>query len=468
MDIMLLQEVDHFGDFYQPLLDSMGFTGVYLQRPTRKDGLCIAFRRDKYELVDSCNVYFDELATGSGNSIYERNNVGLLCRLLCKSSGISFVAATAHLYWNPARTEVKMQQARFLLQRIEKFVSADTITPPLIIGGDFNSVPASQLYQQLTSPEGISFANAVVGTGPSEVLHGPDTKFLLDASLVRLCKWMRVLGIDAALESEESQQARAQGKKMKKSVDYNKLFQQARDERRIILTNSRGMIERANCPQYSLVRTNMGMEAALISIVNEFGLLITEEKFLTVCGKCGGTIESVFASDPRLVGKFAPDDRPVFICKQCSQLYWWNLNENSSPARAMRVAERLHSLIKLNEAAVGDSSASISSNVQVQEEVGGAGGGGDGVGEEDSFTQTSESSTSVKIKVFERELVGVGAAVPVEGEVGGGEGEEENGATGGRGHAAATDSSQEKTKKKKTSFEQPLVLHELGLGAKQQ
>lgn len=70
---------------------------------------------------------------------------------------------------------------------------------------------------------------------------------------------------------------------------------------------------------------------------------------MTVCGKCGGPIEAVSIEDPRLAGKFLPADRPVFACTSCLQPYWWNERENSSPARAMKVAERLHKLIRGDE-----------------------------------------------------------------------------------------------------------------------
>jgi len=48
-DILLLQEADHYEDFYQPLLKELGFHASYFQRPGRKDGLVIAAKQ-------SCNL----------------------------------------------------------------------------------------------------------------------------------------------------------------------------------------------------------------------------------------------------------------------------------------------------------------------------------------------------------------------------------------------------------------------------
>lgn len=80
----------------------------------------------------------------------------------------------------------------------------------------------------------------------------------------------------------------------------------------------------------------------------EYGLSIKQEKFLTVCGKCGGEIEECTHSDPRVSNNSAvpPTDRSVFICKQCYQPYWWNERETSTPARAMKMADKLFNAIQ--------------------------------------------------------------------------------------------------------------------------
>ena len=45
-----------------------------------------------------------------------------------------------------------------------------------------------------------------------------------------------------------------------------------------------------------------------------------QERFLTVCGKCGGNIEEVDALDKRLMGRILPTDRPVYCCVTCAQV----------------------------------------------------------------------------------------------------------------------------------------------------
>ena len=66
-----------------------------------------------------------------------------------------------------------------------------------------------------------------------------------------------------------------------------------------------------------------------------------------MCGKCGGEIESCSHNDPRVSKNIAvpPPDREIFVCKECDQPYWWNDRENSSPAKAMKMADRLYTAV---------------------------------------------------------------------------------------------------------------------------
>lgn len=58
-----------------------------------------------------------------------------------------------------------------------------------------------------------------------------------------------------------------------------------------------------------------------MDIYREFGLELKKERFLTVCGKCGGEIEEAALEDPRIEGKMLPTDRQVFVCAKCAQVH---------------------------------------------------------------------------------------------------------------------------------------------------
>lgn len=120
---------------------------------------------------------------------------------------------------------MKCAQATYLLDRIHNFRSThqsrirgsphsgpSTRGISIVLGGDFNSTPDSELYRIFTSlfstcacvydlsienrPGDASIAERyLVGS----YFGGPDTKFLCDPSLSKLCRWLRVLGLNAAL-----------------------------------------------------------------------------------------------------------------------------------------------------------------------------------------------------------------------------------------------------------------------------
>ena len=129
--------------------------------------------------------------------------------------------------------------------------------------------------------------------------------------------------------------------KYSKASLYDAMFKRAKDEGRIILTTSKQMIERANCPPSLLVPSGKlnNLELVLAEICRTFSLTLNPNQFLTVCGKCGGEItecnvndiierdRSLDAmsqnSDSSLIGRkirFLPRDRPVYACVECFQV----------------------------------------------------------------------------------------------------------------------------------------------------
>jgi mRNA deadenylase 3'-5' endonuclease subunit Ccr4 len=111
-DMIFLQEVDHFDDFYKPVLNELGFGVSYVQRPTKLDGCVVAYARDKYAVVDEEDISFDDLALNYRESHSARNsllrhNVAvmvLLQSLQTDEPTKYIVACSTHLYWNPVTT----------------------------------------------------------------------------------------------------------------------------------------------------------------------------------------------------------------------------------------------------------------------------------------------------------------------------------------------------------------------------
>jgi hypothetical protein len=66
-------------------------------------------------------------------------------------------------------------------------------------------------------------------------------RYLLDATLNKLCRWMRILGLDTALETDEEEKRRTGEGKMI-------LFERCRMEKRTLVTTSTRLQSRSDCP----------------------------------------------------------------------------------------------------------------------------------------------------------------------------------------------------------------------------
>lgn len=347
-DLICLQEVDHYCDFYKPLLESLEKKIIYCQRNHKDDGSCIAYNNDRFVLIDTQSVYFDDLANiiPSQKKDYLKHNVALMAKFKdTYNNDKEFVASTAHLYWNPAKPEVKHKQAYYLKKKVLEF--ADSL--PMIVCGDFNSFPDSSTInivsggkQKMEKGNVYSFSEDKNVEAKQQIIYkGNDTKFICDDSLNKLCRRMRLLGIDCALETEESKILRTSSKRGCKQ-NYQLLFNQALEERRVILTTSRIMREISSCPQSMMINTR-NLDQALLEICEEYEIELKPDRFLTVCGKCGGSIDFLNKDDHKNTKITLPDDdRPIYACNICKQPYWWSESKNSSPVRAMAKATEIY------------------------------------------------------------------------------------------------------------------------------
>lgn len=213
-----------------------------------------------------------------------------------------------------------------------------------------------------SSKEGEDGTPVVRNRPPIKQFYGPNTKFLCDFSLSKLSRWLRILGVDVAMDSwennggssnpksclitpslpvepgeEEEEKVFNSNNNSSKSSSILLYFQRARREKRVILTSSKSLLARSICPPSFYVNYN-NFEQALVHIYAEYGLDLSRERFLTVCGKCGGEIEEVEGCDYRLVGKIIPMDRQIYACKLCGQVRTRNSTLFSFPVDALIVS----------------------------------------------------------------------------------------------------------------------------------
>ncbi|XP_011082141.1 carbon catabolite repressor protein 4 homolog 4-like isoform X1 [Sesamum indicum] len=196
-DFLCLQEVDEYDTFYKKNMENLGYASIYIQRSGRKrDGCGIFYNQNSAELVIEEEIDYNDLVdtvedgTTSPKEKYgvlvsgnkeepkagsklkdsqadrgdpndprvrlKRDCVGIMAAFrLQNPSSHHVIIANTHLYWDPEWADVKIAQAKYLLSRLAAFkdLVSDKFdcSPPIILAGDFNSVPGDQVYQYLVS-----------------------------------------------------------------------------------------------------------------------------------------------------------------------------------------------------------------------------------------------------------------------------------------------------------------------------
>ncbi|KAE8877193.1 hypothetical protein PF005_g13479 [Phytophthora fragariae] len=155
-DVVNLQEVDHFEDFFEPRLRNAGYMGVYKRRTgeTTHDGCAIFVKEDKFRIVSSHPLKYHV----PGHPVLDRDNIALTAVVEETSNAngstpARFVVANTHLLFNPHRGEIKLAQLNMLLEHLTSLRQEHNLMLPVLLSGDFNLAPHSPLYHFLSSGE---------------------------------------------------------------------------------------------------------------------------------------------------------------------------------------------------------------------------------------------------------------------------------------------------------------------------
>lgn len=173
-DIVCLQEVqsDHFSEFFEPELDKHGYEGLYKRKTSEVsqtfDGCATFFRRDRFLHVKKYEVEFNKAAQSLTEAVVPgaqkksalnrliKDNVALIAVLEAKSNQQGpdshgkrqlLCVANTHVNVHQELKDVKLWQVHTLLKGLEKIAASADI--PMLVCGDFNSVPGSAPHSLL-------------------------------------------------------------------------------------------------------------------------------------------------------------------------------------------------------------------------------------------------------------------------------------------------------------------------------
>lgn len=107
----------------------------------------LGWKTDQFELIDHMNIEFDDMFARykmRGKDQYKKAKPGIMALLKHKESQRVIVLTNSHFEWDPKKDFIKYGQSFWLLKQIQEFYAKHSLeleTVPLIVTGDFNSMP---------------------------------------------------------------------------------------------------------------------------------------------------------------------------------------------------------------------------------------------------------------------------------------------------------------------------------------
>jgi uncharacterized protein with PIN domain len=143
-----------------------------------------------------------------------------------------------------------------------------------------------------------------------------DFKFITDASLGRLAKWLRLWGYDTIAFSRQA------GREM---------LRLAAAENRIVLTRRQDMTQR-QFPGRLLLIKDIDIGHQLHAVICEYSLAIDKQKMFGICLECNEKLSPVEREAVRdLVPPFVFENCPQYNqCPRCQKIYWMGTHQRNS------------------------------------------------------------------------------------------------------------------------------------------
>ncbi|GMI09753.1 hypothetical protein TrRE_jg12552, partial [Triparma retinervis] len=160
-DIICLQSVDDFAEWWRPQLSQAGYDAIFKKRTEhlrpRQDGVVVAYKRDSFQMFRSETLELNDAVT---DDLEDRNlaaraitdHVAIMVCLQpwekCDDPTGVCVSCVA-MEEEPNLETVRLLQSTYMAHKIEKF-NAD-FQLPVIMAGTLNCMPGGKVYEVLTT-----------------------------------------------------------------------------------------------------------------------------------------------------------------------------------------------------------------------------------------------------------------------------------------------------------------------------
>ena len=147
-------------------------------------------------------------------------------------------------------------------------------------------------------------------------LLSEDFKFITDASLGKLAKWLRLLGYDTVVFPNQA------GREMLRQADA---------EGRIVLTRRRDMTQRQFSGHLFLI-TGVDIASQLNDVISIYSLKVDQQKMFGICLKCNEKLYPVVREQVRdLVPPFVFENCTEYNqCPRCHNVYWAGTHQRNA------------------------------------------------------------------------------------------------------------------------------------------
>ncbi|CAB3979366.1 Hypothetical predicted protein [Paramuricea clavata] len=155
-DVVCLEEVDHFHDYFSPKLKAHGYSGTFVAKPdspclrvpghTSPDGCAVFVRENRLEIMELQEVVLkDDHGLAS-------NQIAIIVILNDLLTNHKFLAAVTHLKAKEGNEMIRLAQGKDLLLNLRQTkcgMGSSTKDLPVLVCGDFNATPNEPIYQEM-------------------------------------------------------------------------------------------------------------------------------------------------------------------------------------------------------------------------------------------------------------------------------------------------------------------------------
>ena len=156
-DILCLQEVDNYDEFYREKLAKLGYDTIFKMKAKVGRywllpgvGAVLGYKSDKYELVEQKSLIYDNFDKDITNTGIE----GIFALLKNKKTENMFLVSSTHTHWSSDDDFVQYGQMACLMHNINELLTARQLQHvPIIVCGDFNVNSRSNVIRFMNQEE---------------------------------------------------------------------------------------------------------------------------------------------------------------------------------------------------------------------------------------------------------------------------------------------------------------------------